>query len=83
MNFDVQHLLLVLNTINFIFIMYNFYLYRKVSGEVKNTSNGNAVNLNKESGDDIQSNLGRRLLELQRGRYARPYGRFTKENEDK
>lgn len=82
MNFFEQNVVLILNAINFVFIMYNFYLYRRVQNALSNKTEGNPVQLKKDSGDDIQSNLGRRLLEIQRGRYARPYGRFSEKSEE-
>ena len=82
MNFVEQNIVLILNAINFIFIMYNFFLFRKVEAALKNKVEDNPIQLKKDSGDDIQTNLGRRLLEIQRGRYARPYGRFNKKSED-
>lgn len=82
MNFDEHDVALLLNAINFVFIMYNFYLYRKVNASLRIKTKSTQVQLPKDPGNDIQNNLGRRLLEIQQGRYAKPYISFKKESED-
>jgi hypothetical protein len=75
---ESQTLTLIIATINFVSIAYNYWALKSIQHSVecvidifkKNTLNKQQQTL-EQSDVDIQSDLGRRLLEIQRGRYAR------------
>lgn len=74
---ETQTLTLIIATINFVSIAYNYWTLKSIQYSVDRTLDtfkkypmGKHQNL-EQSEVDIQSDLGRRLLEIQRGRYAR------------
>lgn len=74
---EIQMLSLIIATINFVSIAYNYWTLKSIQNSVdrvldtfKKIHLGKQQNL-EQSDVDIQSDLGRRLLEIQRGRYAR------------
>lgn len=74
---EIQMLTLIIATINFVSIAYNYWTLKSIQNSVdrvldtfKKIHLGKQQNL-EQSDVDIQSDLGRRLLEIQRGRYAR------------
>lgn len=74
---ESQTLTLIIATINFVSIAYNYWVLKSIQHSVdraldafKKFPVGKQQNL-EQSEVDIQSDLGRRLLEIQRGRYAR------------
>jgi hypothetical protein len=77
MIFDYLNLFIAF--VNFVTMMYNFWNIKLAIASVDrviNTCREKTASNPPDSGVEIHSDLGRRLLEIQRGRYSKPRGRI-------
>jgi hypothetical protein len=78
----IHEILLVVNSLTLFVVLFLFRRQTTILRKIDKFDNGLFHEKNQKKEQDIQTNLGRRLLEIQESRYARPYARFQKEVED-
>jgi len=74
-----DYLILFITFVNFITMMYNFWNIKLAIASIDraiNTYKEKTASNPPDSGTEIHSDLGRRLLEIQRERYSKPRGRI-------